>query len=479
MQLTILLSSLSDADRVDVCAGKDSKMFASVNCKEIRLGSYTVPVTSTTLVGISDLGIKLMVPHVSDKTMQILNIQMREIMKFIVHYGANLPVIFLYTTPSCGRWIRRALGMGAVLPAMPKGSSQSIAPFYDPTNTVEQVKRIVLVANGLKDDVKNQIKQLFPRQMYDEISYRDAMDLLQRSRGGREGAVTPGGSSVPKRSSAISAMASIKKMADQAALVMRGASSSQGGSTGVGSNSQPSTDDIHKLMIYPPTGKGGISINTEDYQCLAVDQYLNDVIIDFYLKYLHEVVMTPEQREKCHIFSSFFYKRLTATSARQRHLERELKMNPAQKRHNRVKSWTKNVNLFEKDFIIIPINELSHWFLAVICFPGLSGPRSTKTGEPVSLVKKEVSQLTKQAVKDMEKRRSGLMSVTIGNTTITPVKREENIYVNEETLSERDEAEGDESDIMTEDEEEEGAEGQGGAKSQLSQERKASDPIEQ
>lgn len=39
-------------------------------------------------------------------------------------------------------------------------------------------------------------------------------------------------------------------------------------------------------MIYPPPpAKGGISINTEDYACLGEDQFLNDVIIDFYLKY--------------------------------------------------------------------------------------------------------------------------------------------------------------------------------------------------
>lgn len=227
-----------------------------------------------------------------------------------------------------------------------------------------------------------------------------------------------------------------------------------GGGAGGGGSSQ---GQIHKLLIYPQ-GKGGISINTEDYQCLAVDQYLNDVIIDFYLKYLHEEVMTPEQRAKTHIFSSFFYKRLTATSARQRHLERELKMTAAQKRHNRVKSWTKNVNLFEKEFIVIPINELSHWFLAVICFPGLDKPRSMVTGKVKATA--GVSQLTHKAVREhgqgQGRKSTGLLSLTIGNTTITPVgakNREENIYVNEETLSERDEAEGEDSDVPTDDEE--------------------------
>lgn len=66
---------------------------------------------------------------------------------------------------------------------------------------------------------------------------------------------------------------------------------------------------MKQLLIYPP-GKGGLPINTEDYLCLAQDQFLNDVIIDFYLKYLL-LNLPKEQQEKVHVFSTFFYKRLT------------------------------------------------------------------------------------------------------------------------------------------------------------------------
>lgn len=62
-------------------------------------------------------------------------------------------------------------------------------------------------------------------------------------------------------------------------------------------------------------------------------------------------------------------------------------LTPAQKRHARVKNWTKNVNLFEKDFIVIPINEHCHWFLAIICFPNLNGT-FTMDGQPVKLESK-------------------------------------------------------------------------------------------
>ena len=38
--------------------------------------------------------------------------------------------------------------------------------------------------------------------------------------------------------------------------------------------------------------------------------------------------------------------------------------------------WTKNLSLFEKDFIIVPINEgNTHWTLAIICYPGAVASR--------------------------------------------------------------------------------------------------------
>lgn len=49
--------------------------------------------------------------------------------------------------------------------------------------------------------------------------------------------------------------------------------------------------------------------------CLERDQFLNDAIIDFYLKHMiHQ--MPEEQRAKVQVFSTFFYTRLTTKPAR-------------------------------------------------------------------------------------------------------------------------------------------------------------------
>lgn len=143
--------------------------------------------------------------------------------------------------------------------------------------------------------------------------------------------------------------------------------------------------EIKPILAYPPEGRGRITINTEDYMCLGSDQFLNDVIIDFYVKYL--VLNLPkEQQEKVHAFSTFFYKRLTTkplkASRKSQPAELDPNLTAAEKRHCRVKTWTKTVNIFDKDFIIVPINENCHWFLAIICFPNMNGSH-TIDGQPI------------------------------------------------------------------------------------------------
>ncbi|KAK3097800.1 hypothetical protein FSP39_013306 [Pinctada imbricata] len=131
---------------------------------------------------------------------------------------------------------------------------------------------------------------------------------------------------------------------------------------------------VKKLITFPPPPeRGGIQVTNEDLFCLQEGEFLNDVIIDFYLKYLYLKVLSEEDRKRTHIFSSFFFKRLTLRQGRGSSVNETPDMTPAEKKHARVKTWTKHVDLFEKDFIIVPINEHSHWFLAIICYPGING----------------------------------------------------------------------------------------------------------
>uniref|UniRef100_A0A8C1PPF1 SUMO specific peptidase 7b n=1 Tax=Cyprinus carpio TaxID=7962 RepID=A0A8C1PPF1_CYPCA len=113
----------------------------------------------------------------------------------------------------------------------------------------------------------------------------------------------------------------------------------------------------------PPPSKGGITVTTEDLECLKDGEFLNDVIIDFYLKYLLLERVVKDVAERSHIFSSFFYKQLT----------RKYTSSPY-RRHQRVRTWTRHVDIFSKDYLFIPVNQEAHWYLVVICFPSLERP---------------------------------------------------------------------------------------------------------
>jgi Ulp1 family protease len=51
----------------------------------------------------------------------------------------------------------------------------------------------------------------------------------------------------------------------------------------------------------------------------------------------------------------------------------------ADEAHERVRKWTSRVDLFQKDFIIIPVNQSLHWTLAIVCYPG-EAERAARVG---------------------------------------------------------------------------------------------------
>lgn len=158
---------------------------------------------------------------------------------------------------------------------------------------------------------------------------------------------------------------------------------------------------VEKLIVYPPPpSKGGISVTNEDLDCLNEGEFLNDVIIDFYLKYLVLEKLKKEDADRIHVFSSFFYKRLNQRE--RRNLNETSKLTIQQKRHGRVKTWTRHIDIFEKDFIFVPLNEAAHWFLAIICFPGLEKP----IYEPNPYYQEHIPAVVKSAPSEKERSTS-------------------------------------------------------------------------
>lgn len=57
---------------------------------------------------------------------------------------------------------------------------------------------------------------------------------------------------------------------------------------------------------------------------------------------------------KLHLFNTFFYSKL-----------KQLKTST-----DDIRRWIKDVDIFDKDFLVIPICDQIHWFLIIICYPG-------------------------------------------------------------------------------------------------------------
>ena len=126
--------------------------------------------------------------------------------------------------------------------------------------------------------------------------------------------------------------------------------------------------DTDKLLTYPAVGHSRrITIDKGTVSCLQPEMFLNDTIIEFYLLYIYHQILSPSQRDQVHIFNTFFYTKLT------NNLNSKLDSKNMHEKHSLVSKWTKNVDLFEKDFILIPIHDHAHWLLAIICYPSLAG----------------------------------------------------------------------------------------------------------
>ncbi|XP_010530649.1 PREDICTED: probable ubiquitin-like-specific protease 2A isoform X2 [Tarenaya hassleriana] len=116
-------------------------------------------------------------------------------------------------------------------------------------------------------------------------------------------------------------------------------------------------------IIYPQGDPDAMLISKRDIDFLQPESFVNDTIIDFYIRYLKDQIQTEEQC-RFHFFNCFFFRKLANIDRGSRSTSR------GQEAFERVQKWTKNVDLFGKDYIFIPVNFNLHWSLIVICHLG-------------------------------------------------------------------------------------------------------------
>lgn len=112
--------------------------------------------------------------------------------------------------------------------------------------------------------------------------------------------------------------------------------------------------DWHRSLIYPAVGKNRATVDRDDIPRLDEGEFLNDNLISFYMRYLQVQLEAerPEILRKVYFFSTFFFEKLRANRT---------KIN-----YEGVQSWTAKVDLLSYDYIMVPVNENAHWYLAII-----------------------------------------------------------------------------------------------------------------
>lgn len=95
------------------------------------------------------------------------------------------------------------------------------------------------------------------------------------------------------------------------------------------------------------------TVTNQDFKCLYNKDWINDSIIEFFVKYYIEVSISKSiiKREEVYIMSSFFYSKLTSEP---------------NNLYENVRKWVQNADLLNRKYVVIPMNVNYHWYGCII-----------------------------------------------------------------------------------------------------------------
>jgi len=131
-----------------------------------------------------------------------------------------------------------------------------------------------------------------------------------------------------------------------------------------GDHSAPAGQEDRRVLLYPLRSERRVELRSGDVVRLQSHVFLNDSVIDFGLRYLEES-LGDAVAARVHIFSSFWL-----VKAR----EQSKAMGRARSRggdtpDRGLERWTRNVDIFSRDLLLVPVHGRLHWSLAVVAFP--------------------------------------------------------------------------------------------------------------
>ena len=387
-------------DMILKAAGDEVKSYP-IQCRSIRIGSYKSmpPKSEHSIFTKHGMHIRVPDPAASPASSSKgnnnnpgpivgVNVRKEEIRHLMVHFGRSMPIIFVELYPKACAKVRDALKM-----------ARREDGFWLDVEADELEKRITILPDKIPEETRSLLKSTY--QSMEEIDQKRANEILVK--------ISP---------SANCGKAVLVNGAKKAKLMI----SAQGGKAGSKSNV---SDEETKYTS---------NLGFLDYACLEYDQFLNDAIIDFYLQHIKDNLMPEDMKSKTYFMETFFYQTLIRMPSKGKNklhaVEDDPNLSKAQKRYARVARWTRKVDIFEKDFIVIPINDQSHWFLAVICYPGLIGCKTVDGDKDVAEPARQKKAVDAAAgLKSLgggggggpRSKKGILKKKMIGNTSIIPI----------------------------------------------------------
>ena len=111
-------------------------------------------------------------------------------------------------------------------------------------------------------------------------------------------------------------------------------------------------------------GTNPIIINGMDVRTLLPGKYLNDSIINFWIRWVSIPLSPEDYASKVHVFSSHFLSGVLSNNY-----------------SSNMKRWLRKVNIFNKKLLLFPFNAVSHWSLVAVFNPSMIKQTSKRWGE--------------------------------------------------------------------------------------------------
>ncbi|KAG0619106.1 hypothetical protein M758_4G117300 [Ceratodon purpureus] len=115
------------------------------------------------------------------------------------------------------------------------------------------------------------------------------------------------------------------------------------------------------VLVFPEGESDSVRIINSDIESLQPGEFLSGNLVDFYIKYLLKRLSSTSQ-SRFHSFKSSFYSELVKTHGATKSEQCEASF------EKDLMELTGEINIFEKAYVFIPVNQSSHWSLIIICY---------------------------------------------------------------------------------------------------------------